>query len=120
MSFKRRLQRDGYQAVVEWDSQERTFKSHREQPNRNAIMQRNQELRKARGAVKTTSFGKLALDIPLADMQVLDKFYPGIANTGHPDHKWQLRRFLASPASDPYRVEDFRRQAKNLGHIMVK
>ena len=120
MSFKRRVQRDGYQTVLEWDSQARTIKSHREQHDRGKILDRNAELRKARGAVKTTSFGKLALDIPFADLQVLDKFYPGIANTGPPDHKYQLRRFMASPAADPYRVEDVRRQQQGAGHIWVK
>lgn len=116
MSRKYRLQRGGYQTVVEFDG--RTLKSHREQANRDAILRQNQELRKSRDAVKTTSFGKLALDIPMADMQVLDRFYPGIANPAHPDHKFQLRRFMQSPASAPYRVTDAPKT--NGGHVWVR
>ena len=33
----------------------------------------------------------------------------GIANPAHPDHKWQLRRFMKSPASDPYRLQERKR-----------
>jgi len=83
-------------------------------PNRNKIMDRNQELRKSAGAVKTTSFGKLELDIPLADMPMLESFYPGISNPSHPDHRWQLRRFMKSPASDPYRLQE-RKKGVNRG-----
>ena len=75
----------------------------------NVIMDRNRELRKAEGAVKTTTFGKLELDIPLAHMPMLNKFFPGIADPAHPDHKWQLRKFMASPASDPYRLQERKR-----------
>lgn len=72
-------------------------------------MERNNELRKNPGAVKTTSFGKLELDIPISHMPMLDKFYPGIADPAHPDHKWQLRAFMGSPASAPYRLQDRKR-----------
>jgi len=84
----------------------------------NAVMKRNQELRRNTGAVKTTSFGKLELDIPIQDLRMLDKFYPGIAQPGHPDHKWQLRRFMKSPASDPYRIIERKRGVNRGTHII--
>lgn len=87
------------------------------QANRDAIMDRNRELRKTRDAVKTTTFGKLEFDIPLQDMAFLDSQFPGLANPGHPDHRWQLRRFMASPVSAPYRITESRR-GPNSGHII--
>jgi len=83
--------------------------SYSTQRDRTAILARNQELRKNQGAVRTQSFGKLELDIPVTDFKVIAKFYPGIDNPAHPDHKWQMRRFLKSPASDPYRVNERKR-----------
>ena len=58
--------------------------------------------------------------IPISDMPVLDKFFPGIANPGHPNHKFAMRAFLKSPASAPYRTEDFRKKQQGAGHIWVK
>ena len=84
-------------------------KSHSTQADRHARLDRNNELRKNPGAVRQTSFGKLALDIPITDFKVLGKFFPGIDDPTHPDHKYQLRKFLASPAADPYRVEERKR-----------
>ena len=85
-----------------------------------AVMERNKELQKNPGAVKTTSFGKLELDIPLTHMPMLDRFYPGLADPGHPDHKYQLRRFMASPASAPYRLQEHKPTRQGAGHIWVK
>lgn len=84
-------------------------KSHSTQADRNARLDRNNELRKNPGAVRQTGFGKLALDIPITDFKVIAKFYPGIDDPKHPDHKYQMRRFLKSPAADPYRVEERKR-----------
>lgn len=113
MSFKKRLQRDGYQTVVEFDG--RHLKSHREQADRAAILRRNAELRKT-DAIKRTDGLRLALDIPMVDLQMLEKWYPGISNPGHPDYKWQMRRFLKSPVSEPYRVSQGSKT--NAGHII--
>ena len=85
-----------------------------------AVLERNKQLQRNPGAVKTTSFGKLELDIPLTHMPVLDRFYPGIADPAHPDHKYQLRRFMASPVSAPYRLQEHKRKAQGAGHIWVK
>ena len=74
-----------------------------------AIMRRNQELRKNDGAVKTTSFGKLELDIPLSHMPMLNKFFPELSNPSHPDHKFALRAFMKSPASAPYRLQEHKK-----------
>jgi hypothetical protein len=86
------------------------IKSHSTQADRNARLDRNNELRKNPGAVRDTSFGRLELDIPVTDFKVLAKFYPGIDNPAHPDHKYQLRKFLKSPAADPYRVTERKRR----------
>jgi hypothetical protein len=83
---------------------------------RNKILERNAELRKNSGAVKTTSFGKLELDIPLCDMPFLDSMYPGLADPSHPDHKWQLRKFMKSPASAPYRIQESTARRTKWGH----
>ena len=81
------------------------------------IMKRNAELRRNPGAVKTTTFGKLELDIPLDHMPVIDRFFPGIANPSHPDHRYQMRRFLKSHASDPYRVQERKKGVNRGPHI---
>ena len=106
----------GYKEYISED--ERVYARHMIDPNiSRAVKQRNAELRKTEGAVKTTSFGKLELDIPIQDLYMLDKYFPGLANPRHPDHKWQLRKFMKSPASAPYRLQDQRRA--NAGHIHV-
>ena len=78
-------------------------------PVRDKILGRNQELRKNDGAVKTTSFGKLELDIPICDIPMINGLYPGAMDPGHPDHKYQLRAFMKSPASEPYRLQERKR-----------
>lgn len=81
------------------------------------VMARNKELQRNPGAVRTTSFGKLELDIPLAHMPMLNRLYRGIADPGHPDHKYQLRKFMKSPASDPYRVQEQKRGVNRGSYI---
>ncbi len=117
MSFKRYLDRGDYGVVVERDGDQ--IKSHRVQANRNAILNQNAELRKNKGAIRNMDGMRLALDIPIADMPMLNRFFPGIADPGHPDYKDAMRRFLKSPASQPYRVEENTKQ-KNAGHIWVR
>ena len=116
--MKRVLNRDGYQVVLEKEGTE--IKSHRVQADRKQILDRNAELRKSRGAIRNMDGMRLALDIPISDMPMLERFYPGISDPGHADYKWQMKRFLASPASEPYRVEDFRKNQSNAGNIWVK
>lgn len=111
------LQRDGYVNEVRFDS-DGTAYHRRLQHDRKQIMERNAELRKNKGAIRNVEGMRLAADIPNADIQMLDAFFPGIANPGHPDYKWQMRRFLQSPASAPYKVEQGSRT--NSSHIVVK
>lgn len=112
------LDRGEYQVVVEREGD--TLKSHRVQSNADAILSQNAELRKSRGAIRNMDGMRLALDIPVSHMPVLNRFFPGISDPGHPDYKWQMKRFLKSPASDPYRVEEFRRKQANAGQIWVR
>ena len=107
MSKKYTLQRPGYQTHVEIENG--IAKSHSTQHDRSAILERNAELRKNDGAVRTWDFGKLELDIPITDFKVLAKLYPGLDDPRHPDHKYQMRKFLKSPASAPYRVIEQKR-----------
>ena len=57
-------------------------------------------------------------DIPLDHLPMLDKFFPGLADPSHPDHRWQLRAFMRSPASAPYKVEQGSKL--NASNIVVK
>ena len=75
-------------------------------PNRKAILERNKEIRRNPGAIRTTSFGKLELDIPIPDWKALCSVFPALADNKHPDHKMTLRKFMASSLSDPYRLQD--------------
>lgn len=111
------LQRDGYINEIRIDT-DGTAYHRRLQSDRKQIMERNAELRKNKGAIRKVDGMRLAADIPLADIQMLDKFFPGIANPGHPDYKWQMRKFLNSPASAPYKVEQGSKT--NAGKIWVK
>ena len=93
--------------VIEGDKVHRRI--HTDHTIASRVMARNKELQKNKGAVRTTSFGKLELDIPLTHMPMLNKLYPGMAEPGHPEHKHQLRKFMASSASDPYRIVERQR-----------
>ena len=115
--MQRVINRGEYQVVL--DQQGSVIKSHRVQSNRRAILDQNAELRKQQGAIKRTDGLRLALDIPISDMPMLEKFWPGISNPGHPNYKWAMRDFLKSPASAPYRVSDEKR-GPNAGRIIVK
>ena len=111
------LQREGYVNEIRFDSDGVAY-HRRLQHDRKRIMELNAELRKNKGAVRDVEGMRLAADIPLSDMPMLDRFFPGIANPGHPDYKWQMRRFLASPASAPYKVEQGSKT--NAGNIWLK
>ena len=96
----------GREYVVEGD----TIHHRLTQSNRQAILEKNNEMRKNKDALKTTQWGRLAMDIPVSDLPMLDKFFPGIASAAHPDHQWQMRRLLESPAGIPYRLQDHKRR----------
>lgn len=100
--------RHGYKTKLTFQDGE--VYSERWQPDRDKILKRNRELQKNKGAVATWDFGRLALDIPHTDWPAICHFFPGIDDPNHPDHKWQMRKFLGSPASDPYRVEERKRR----------
>lgn len=86
-------------------------------PHRQAVLKQNAELRKNRGALRSLSFGGLALDVPTSDIPMIERFFPGAMNAAHPDHKWMLRAFMRSPASIPYRVHDKPRGVSNAAYI---
>jgi hypothetical protein len=78
-------------------------------PSRNAILERNHEIRKSADAVKTTSFGKLEYDIPICDIPALNHLFPHLFDWGHPEQKWAKKAFARSPASAPYRLQERKR-----------
>ena len=84
---------------------------------RRAVLARNKELQKNAGAVKTTSFGKLELDIPLTDVPAINSLFPGALDSTHPDHKFALKAFMASAASAPYRLQEKKRGVNRGTHI---
>ena len=99
---------------------EKVFAAHFTDTNiRQAVLERNAELRKTQGAVKTTSFGKLELDIPNQDIPMLNQMFPGCMDPTHPEHKLALRAFMRSPASTPYRVQEMKRGVNRGSHIQV-
>ena len=79
------------------------------QPNAKQILKRNQELRKSEGAVKTTSFGKLELDVPVSHIPAINDAFPGAFDPTHPDHKFALRKFMKYRMSDMYRMQERKR-----------
>lgn len=99
--------RSGYYTVFETDGTVLRSKSF--QPDRDAILKRNQELQRTPGAVKSMDWGKLEFDIPITDWMALGKRFPGLTDPAHPDHKAQMALFMKSPEADKYRVIERRR-----------
>lgn len=88
-------------------------------PHAATVMKINKGLRQTPGAVRSTSFGKLELDIPLDHFKMLDKFFPGLADPAHPDHKFALRAFMRSPVSAPYRLQEQKKGVNRGTHIQA-
>lgn len=62
------------------------------------------QAKRAGERVNTVPFGRVVMNIPIPDMQVINLRYP---DTASPDAEIRRRawdRFLASPESEPYRV----------------
>jgi len=72
---------------------------------RQAILHRNQELKKNPGAVNDLSFGRLALSIPELDHHYLVQKYPDLASPDAGIKNAALAKFMASSESIPYRVK---------------
>jgi hypothetical protein len=88
-----------------WQPSEGVLYRELSQPSRDLILQRNAELRKQPGALRDLSFGRLALTIPLEDLDALRAKYPDLASRDAGIRSAAWKRFIASAESKPYRVK---------------
>ena len=73
---------------------------------RRFILDENAELRKQPEALRTLSFGQMALQIPSPDLRALWRKYPDLNAKNAATKRNAWLRFIASSESDPYRVRD--------------
>jgi hypothetical protein len=73
-------------------------------PNRNAILQENQELQRNKGALRDLGSMGCELRIPEPDYYMLVDLYPDLDSKDADIQTRAWQRFLASSASDAYRV----------------
>lgn len=71
---------------------------------RNAILHRNQELKKSPGVIQDLSFGRQQLSIPVGDYWLLRKANPDLFEGDIETRKKALQKFMNSSASAPYRI----------------
>ena len=71
---------------------------------RQAILARNQELRKDPAALKKLDWGRWVLSIPHLDLFNFKKRHPDLFDGAPEDRKRALAKFMASPESEPYKV----------------
>ena len=79
------------------------------QPSRETILNRNAELRKNPGALRSDALGlhkPLRLDIPIVDRVALFKKYPDLQSPDMEIKHKAWMKFYHSSESLPYRVED--------------
>jgi len=74
------------------------------QPSRQLILDRNATLRQIPGAVRDLSFGRLALTIPLEDLETIRDKYPDLRSKDPEIKRRAWHAFIASSESLPYRV----------------
>jgi hypothetical protein len=80
-------------------------------PRRDEVLTQNRELRKGHGA-RRMDWGQQVAEIPIPDLEMLRTFFgPALFNPQYDkwDRKVAREKFLKSPASDPYRLEDRKR-----------
>ncbi len=82
------------------------------QPDRDAIMDANAELRKNEGALRSFSFMGIALRIPDIDLLKLWKKYPELIAPDNATRRNAWLRFIGSAEADPYRLQDRKRQPR--------
>lgn len=81
-------------------------------PQRTAQLEQNKQVRQG-GGTRMMDWGKMICDIPEGDLPMLRHFF-GIALFNNEYDKFERKaareKFLKSPASDPYRVEERKRR----------
>jgi hypothetical protein len=97
-----------YDGVLRFDYFESPHegKVHRRtsQPSADLILNRNAELRKNPGALRDLSFGRLVLNIPVNDLEMLERKYPELRSPDSTERTAAWARFTASAESAPYKV----------------
>ena len=81
--------------------------------NHKARLNRNAEVRKS--GTRKMEWGKMVAEIPIPDLMMLRTFFgEALFNPQHDKISRRIARnkFLNSPASDPYRVEERKRKIK--------
>jgi hypothetical protein len=73
-------------------------------PERRAVLELNQELRKDRFGGLPEDLGYVALNIPVDDMRVIQLRYPDTASLDPQIQHRAWLKFIASPESAPYKV----------------
>ena len=76
------------------------------QPDRDLILNRNVELRKNKGALNDLSFGRQMFSVPFEDYEHLKRKHPELRSNDTQTRSDFWIRFLKSPESLPYRVQD--------------
>lgn len=71
---------------------------------RQAILERNKQLRLNPGAQRDLTFGRQVLAIPELDHAILIKKYPDLASPDKDIKQRALAKFMASSESAPYKV----------------
>ena len=71
---------------------------------RNAILERNAELKKNPGAVNDLSFGRLTMSMPELDWEHWKKVYPDLASQDASIMNAALAKFMRTSEAAPYLV----------------
>lgn len=72
---------------------------------RKAMLESVRAAREGRIEKRNAPFGEHVLRIPESDHAVIVKLFPGLASRNVDERDMALEQFLASPASEPYRVQ---------------
>jgi hypothetical protein len=77
---------------------------------RRAILEANRMAREGRTLARHAPLGEHILRIPVADWPAIRAGFPGLESRDHSEYELAVRAFLASPASEPYKVRKPRRR----------
>lgn len=76
------------------------------QPTEEIILERNNELRKNKGALRDLSFGRQVASIPLNDFEMLRRKYPDLTEGDAEQRQNRLTKILSSSEGRKYLVQD--------------
>jgi hypothetical protein len=76
------------------------------QPSADIILERNNELRKNKGALRDMSFGRQVASIPLNEFEMLKRKYPDLVDGDAQQRQMRLMKILNSSEGRKYLVQD--------------